>query len=103
VVIELIPDHGGRYLWDRSPEGGHGSGSALDPEDLGLSNGLIERLEAWYETWEKGWGRMSRRYSPTGGSGQAAWRREGLRLAVRLQKELGPDVRVVHGGSPTSR
>jgi hypothetical protein len=100
TVVRLMPDYGGVFLWNMSPERSLSDPYALQPEDLALSDGLTDHLVAWYDTWERGRGRMSRRYSPTSGSGPKAWDSEGLRLAGRLQKELGPDVEVLYRELP---
>ena len=78
-------------LWDRSP-GGFG---LVDPEALGVSPSLAQRLRAWNDehndapngpenfTWA----------SPQAG---VDWQRRGLDLAYALQHELGPDVEVLY-------
>jgi hypothetical protein len=96
TVVRLMPDYGGIYLWDLSPRPAPSHSYSLEPHDLGLSAGLTDRLTEWFQTWERGWGRMSRRFGGVGGTGGQGWYEQGLRLAHQLQKELGPDVEVVY-------
>ncbi|WP_454084713.1 hypothetical protein [Georgenia sp. Marseille-Q6866] len=92
TVVLVMSEWSVEYpLWDRSP-GGLG---LVDPEALGVSPSLAQRLRAWNGehndapdgpenfTWP----------SPQAG---VEWRRRGLDLAYALQDELGPDVEVLY-------
>lgn len=92
TVVLVMFEWGVEYpLWDRSP-GGLG---LVDPEALGVSPSLAQRLRAWNDehndaphgpesfTWP----------SPQAG---VDWQRRGLNLACALQNELGPDVEVLY-------
>jgi hypothetical protein len=83
-------------LWDRSP-GGLG---LVDPEALGVSPSLAQRLRAWSDEHND---------APNGPenftwpSRQAFvdWQRRGLDLAYALQNELEPDVEVLYSRTET--
>ena len=90
TVVALMAEHGGVYLWDRSPDRSPGDYD-LDPAELGVSPGLVERLESWNSQY----GRLARTdYEWPTAEQERVWQQRGLDLAYELQNELGPDVEV---------
>ncbi|MFW3169690.1 hypothetical protein [Geodermatophilus sp. CPCC 206100] len=89
TVVLVMAEHGGVFLWDRSP-GGLGD---VEPATLGVSAELIARLTDWTERYEEHAARWA--WSPPPPEHRAdderewtAWTREGLHLAYALQHEL---------------
>jgi hypothetical protein len=76
-------------LWDRSP-GGFG---LVDPEALGVSPSLAQRLRAWSDEHNDAPNGPENFTWPTR-QAFVDWQRRGLDLAYALQNELGPDVEV---------
>jgi hypothetical protein len=89
TVVLLMAEHGGAFLWDRSP-GGLGT---VDPGSLGVSAELTARLGDWTERFEEhaarwDWGPPPPERRADDEREWAGWRREGLDLAYALQHEL---------------
>jgi hypothetical protein len=103
TVVELMAEHTDAFLWNRSPDQQPDDDYVVDPAALGISPELVARLATWNTEW-------SRRELDLGGPGDrvveaAAWAREGLRLAHRLQNEFDAlghdiDVRYAHDDDP---
>ncbi|MBB1244069.1 hypothetical protein GL263_10940 [Streptomyces durbertensis] len=75
-------------LWERTP-GRHGY--PLLYEELGVSAGLVERIEEWTSWYAS---MVFEEWTP---EVKEAFRREGAALADALRRELGPDVEVLYG------
>lgn len=89
TVVTVMAEHGGAFLWDRSP----GAAGCLPPETLGVSAGLAARLRDWNERYEEhaarwNWDPPPPEHAADDEREWAAWRREGLHLAHDLQHEL---------------
>jgi hypothetical protein len=87
-----MAEYTGVYLWNRSPiRSRFGGDYVINPEDLGVSPGLIERMERWNDEF----GAIARHdFRFPSRKAEEAWARRGLDLAYELQNELGPDVEV---------
>jgi hypothetical protein len=102
TVIEVMAEYG-PFLWNRSPDQDPFEDDyVVDPAALGISPGLIARLDAWNVEW----GRRALGLGITEASpGTAEWGRTGLRLAYQLQAEFDAlghdiDVRYAHDDDP---
>jgi hypothetical protein len=89
TVVLVMAEHGGAFLWDRSP-GGVG---CVEPQTLGISAELTARLTGWNERYQEHAARWNWGPPPPGDRADderewAGWRREGLDLAYALQHEL---------------
>ncbi|MGY1690927.1 hypothetical protein [Geodermatophilus sp. SYSU D01105] len=99
-VVLLMAEHGGAFLWDRSP-GGVGE---VEPGTLGISAELTARLTGWNERYAEhaarwDWGPPPPEHRADDEVEWAAWTRDGLHLASALQHELdalGHDVVVLY-------
>jgi hypothetical protein len=74
------PDYGAFPVWDRSHR--H-LGGMVRAKSLGISDGLVQALDAWALDWED--------ESPES-MDAADWESRGRELTAELQRELGPDV-----------
>jgi hypothetical protein len=72
--------------------GAKGRRKAVDAEDIGLSEDLADRLEAWMDTFDAIYeeDNEARSRFPDAVE-QLAWEAEGAALAVAIADELGPD------------
>jgi hypothetical protein len=81
TVIQVMAEWGGTCLWNRSPAHERDrdwDDYMLEPEILGVSRELADRLEAW----------NARPGPPEEWQAPASWNREGLVLAQTLQREF---------------
>ena len=97
TAVCVMAEHGGVFLWDRSPDGV----GPVEPEELGICAELTARLTDWNERYEEhaarwNWGDPPREHRADDEAEWAEWRREGLHLAYALQHELGPRVQVLY-------
>ena len=98
--IELGYEHdaGGYVLRERCSQDPH---HRVPPEQLGLSDDLLSRLQQWGARYARTW--------RAGGTGfedpqeLQRWSHDGLLLAQDLQAELGRDVEVLHAGRDVRR
>jgi hypothetical protein len=69
-----------------------GRRKAVDAEDVGLSEALADRLEAWMDTFDAIYeeDQQARSRFPSAVE-QLAWEAEGAALAVTIAEELGAD------------
>jgi hypothetical protein len=76
-------------LWTLDAKGRR---KAVDAEDIGLSEDLADRLEAWMDTFDAIYeeDNEARSRFPDAVE-QLAWEAEGAALAVAIADELGPD------------
>lgn len=79
--LEFWPDYGPGPLWNDN-------GKPIDPESLGISPDLAERVRLWNSRYEEG-------RIPLDGPGAAAWLAEGVGLLRQLRNDLGDDVDLV--------
>jgi hypothetical protein len=71
---------------------GKGKRKAVDAEDIGLSENLADRLEAWMDAFDAIYEEDSEARSRFPDAvEQMAWEAEGAALAVAIAQELGPD------------
>ena len=92
TIVVLAAEHGGAFLWDHSP-GRPVSSYAVDPAQLGVSPGLVDRLTAWNAAMERHASRWNWNPPPAELAADdrrewAEWTRQGLHLAYDLQHEL---------------
>ena len=89
-LLRLSPDYGNILpVWEETP--GLEAGD-LDPEDSGLSDGLVQELLAWNSRWEDFL--YSSMPEDELEKQRDAWEREGRSLAKRIELELGRDIDV---------
>lgn len=69
-----------------------GRRKAVDAEDIGLSEGLADRLEAWMDSFDAIYDEASEAASDFGSAAErAAWEAEGLAITQAISAELGND------------
>lgn len=85
--IKLMADYQCHPLWNMSP----GKYGDLSPDDLPISQGLKDQLNAWARVFDA---TLNMDYPPDSGfesdEAKAEFKQEGYRLAERLKEELGP-------------
>jgi hypothetical protein len=105
TVIVLMAEHGGVYLWNRSPvRPRYGDDYVIDPVELGVSAVLIARMRAWNDEFEA---TALTGYEFPSQAAEEDWAGRGRELAYELQNEL-PDIEVLYhhdprGGVPVRR
>ena len=68
-----------------------------DPDDLGLSDALADRLESWMDTFDAIYDETDEAASDFADPAErAAWEAEGVALSAAIAAELGPDWQVDH-------
>lgn len=76
-------------LWTLDAKGRR---KAVDAEDLGLSEDLADRLEAWMDAFDAIYEEEQEARSRFPGEAeQCAWEAEGQAIAAAVAAELGPD------------
>lgn len=99
TVIVVMAEWSASCLWNRSPaheRGGNWDDYVLEPEVLGVSSDLAERLEAWNDQLG----------DPESWSAPASWNRDGLVLEQALQREFdarGISVEVLYHDNKDAR
>lgn len=64
----------------------------VDAEDLGLSDGLADRLESWMDTFDAIYDEADEAASDFADEAErAAWEAEGAALVAAIATELGPE------------
>lgn len=96
-ALRLAADYGCSPLWWHSDPTRMGS---VDPEELGLSAALCQRLWRWAERFDaqvnlKDPQDIERGGKPLEGAELAAWKAEGDALRVALRSELAGHYRIV--------
>ncbi|WNZ24535.1 hypothetical protein HJG54_17870 [Leptolyngbya sp. NK1-12] len=88
--IKLYTEYGGWPLW------GVGEIDNIDPATLPITQSLINRLNQWQSTYNA----TLADYPPESGfpskEAEEEWYREGIRLWLQLQQELGADYEVYY-------
>ena len=85
--VLLMAEHVDTPLWDRTPGRMNDS---IDYDELGLSEELAERLEAWNERY------AAAAFEPDDPEWRAAFTADGANLAAELREELGEGIEVVY-------
>ncbi len=80
--LRLAPEHGCWPTWDDE------TGDNVDPADLGLSEALLRRLEAWDAVWQASFDAADRQRSGIADEAAAErWQSEGQAIAAQLADE----------------
>ena len=80
-LLRVFPDYSADPVWDDT--------GMADLDRLQVSDLLRSELRQWAREWEELMGVRTSRYAIVDSSGHSSWDEEGLRLAQRLQAELG--------------